>query len=158
MISLIFFVVVSFSVAALGSIFTNQSLKTWYTTIKKPSWNPPNWIFAPVWTTLYLMMAVAGWLVWEKQSPQVFSLPLILFFIQLILNGFWSVIFFGMQKMGLAVAEVILLWIFILMTIISFWELVPLAGALLIPYLLWVSFAFFLNLTIWRLNRYPKSF
>ena len=149
---------VSFSVAALGSIFTNQSLKTWYTTIKKPSWNPPNWIFAPVWTTLYLMMAVAGWLVWEKQSPQVFSLPLILFFIQLILNGFWSVIFFGMQKMGLAVAEVILLWIFILMTIISFWELVPLAGALLIPYLLWVSFAFFLNLTIWRLNRYPKSF
>ena len=156
--SFLIFLVLSFAAAGLGSIFTNQSLKTWYPTIKKSSWNPPNWIFAPVWTMLYFTMAVAAWMVWQREAPQFLCLPMILFVIQLALNALWSVLCFGFRNPGLAFAEVLLLWFFILITTISFWYVDQLAGLLFIPYLLWVSFASFLNYTLWQLNKPSKSF
>ena len=153
MLALIVIIILCFSVAALGSIFTNKSLKIWYTTIKKPSWNPPNKIFGPVWSALYLMMAVAGWLVWERSLSKNINVPMALFFIQLGLNVLWSVVFFGLCSPGWAFVEVIILWVFIILTMISFWAIHWLAGVLFLPYFLWVSFAAFLNYTIWKLNR-----
>jgi len=153
MISLIIFIIFSFSAAALGSVFTNRTVKTWYQTIKKPSWNPPSKVFAPVWTILYIMMAVAGWMVWERLPHKTFSWPMILFFIQLVLNALWSGIFFALRSPGWALLEIILLWAFIVLTMFSFWTVYWIAGILFLPYFLWVSFASFLNFTIWRLNR-----
>jgi len=151
--SLTVFIIFSFSAAALGSFFTNRTLKTWYQTIKKPSWNPPSKVFAPVWTILYIMMAVAGWMVWERLPHKTFSWPMILFFIQLVLNALWSGIFFALRSPGWALLEIILLWAFIVLTMFSFWTVYWIAGILFLPYFLWVSFASFLNFTIWRLNR-----
>jgi len=153
MLTLIVFIILCFTAAALGSIFTNSSLKSWYPSIKKPSWNPPNRIFAPVWTGLYMMMAVAGWMVWERLPQKGFSLPMALFFVQLVLNTIWSMVFFGLRNPGWAFVEVVLLWIVIILTMISFWTVYWVAGALFLPYFLWVSFAAVLNFTIWRLNR-----
>jgi tryptophan-rich sensory protein len=153
MLSLMVFIILCFSAAALGSVFTHRSIKTWYLTIKKPSWNPPGKVFAPVWTVLYLMMAVAGWIVWERLSQKGVSVPMVLFFIQLVLNTVWSAVFFGLRNPGWAFLEVILLWVFIALTVISFWNVYWVAGVLFLPYLLWVSFAAILNLAIWRLNR-----
>ena len=153
MFSLIAFIVLCFSAAAFGSVFTNKSLKTWYQTIKKLTWNPPNKIFGPVWSALYLMMALAGWMVWERLPQKGFSVPMVLFFVQLVLNTFWSVIFFGLRSPGWAFVEVVILWIGITLTMVSFWAVYWVAGVLFLPYLLWVSFAAILNFTIWRLNR-----
>ena len=153
MLTFIVFIILCFTAAALGSIFTNSSLKSWYPSIKKPSWNPPNRIFAPVWTGLYMMMAVAGWMVWERLPQKGFSLPMALFFVQLVLNTIWSMVFFGLRNPGWAFVEVVLLWIVIILTMISFWTVYWVAGALFLPYFLWVSFAAVLNFTIWRLNR-----
>jgi len=153
MISLIIFIIFSFSAAALGFVFTNRTVKTWYQTIKKPSWNPPSKVFAPVWTILYIMMAVAGWMVWERLPHKTFSWPMILFFIQLVLNALWSGIFFALRSPSWALLEIILLWAFIVLTMFSFWTVYWIAGILFLPYFLWVSFASFLNFTIWRLNR-----
>ena len=153
MSTLVVFIILCFAAAALGSIATNNSLKTWYPTIKKPSWNPPKQIFGPVWSVLYLLMAVAAWMVWERLPAKGFSLPIILFSIQLVLNAFWSLIFFGLCSPGWAFVEVVFLWMAIVLTTISFWHVYWLAGALFLPYLLWVSFATFLNFTIWRLNK-----
>ena len=153
MFSLIAFIVLCFSAAAFGSVFTNKSLKTWYQTIKKPTWNPPNKIFGPVWSSLYLMMALAGWMVWERLPQKGFSVPMVLFFVQLVLNTFWSVIFFGLRSPGWAFVEVVFLWIGITLTMVSFWAVYWVSGVLFFPYLLWVSFTAILNFTIWRLNR-----
>ena len=153
MFSLIAFIVLCFSAAAFGSVFTNKSLKTWYQTIKKITWNPPNKIFGPVWSALYLMMALAGWMVWERLPQKGFSVPMVLFFVQLVLNTFWSVIFFGLRSPGWAFVEVVFLWIGITLTMVSFWAVYWVSGVLFFLYLLWVSFAAILNFTIWRLNR-----
>jgi len=153
MLSLMVFIILCFSAAALGSVFTHRSIKTWYPTIKKPSWNPPGKVFAPVWTVLYLMKAVAGWMVWERLPQKGFSVPMVLFFIQLVLNAIWSVVFFGLRSPGWAFLEVILLCVIIELTMINFWGVYWVAGVLFLTYLLWVSFAAFLNFTVWRLNR-----
>jgi translocator protein len=137
---------------ALGSVFTTPAVKSWYLTINKPAWNPPSWVFAPVWTTLFVMMGVALYLVWSKKMNKGVRLALNIFAAQLALNVFWSVIFFGWESFWLAYAEIILLWIFILLTIVKFWKVDKTAGWLLLPYILWVSFASFLNLTVARLN------
>lgn len=151
--SLIVFIMMCFSAAFLGSISTRASLKTWYPAIIKPSWNPPDYLFAPVWTALYLMMAVAGWMVWEHSTTKGFSIPIVLFFVQLVLNTAWSFIFFGLRRPGWAFIEVIILWIFILLTTVSFWGVTWIAGMLFLPYLIWVTFATVLNFTVWQLNR-----
>jgi len=152
--TLLLFLIVTFAAAGLGSFFTASSIATWYPTLQKPSWNPPNWIFAPVWTALYVMMAVAAWQVWRrsKNSLSGSRWPLSLFFIQLALNAAWSGLFFGLQNPGLAFIEILFLWSAILLTAISFFRRSQLAGGLLLPYLLWVAFAAALNFEIWRLN------
>jgi len=138
-----------FSAALVGGLFMPGE---WYAQLRKPSWNPPNWIFGPVWTALYALMAVAGWQVWRLARGEARTLALALFLGQLVLNAAWSPLFFGLRAPGLAFAEIIMLWIAILGTIRAFWPLHRLAAALLFPYLAWVTFAGFLNFTLWRLN------
>jgi tryptophan-rich sensory protein len=152
-LSLLVFFVICFAVAGLGSLVTTPNIPTWYAALSKPSWNPPNWLFGPVWTSLYAMMAIAGWLVWKRAGWEAGRTAMIIFALQLILNLAWSFIFFGAHQMGLAFLEIILLWLAIVATIVSFSSLSKTAAALLIPYWLWVSFAATLNFTIWRLNR-----
>jgi translocator protein len=152
-LSLIIFVVVCFAVAGLGSLATRPNIPTWYAALTKPSWNPPNWVFGPVWTLLYGMMAVAGWLVWKHVGWEGGRIAILLFATQLLLNLLWSYIFFGAHQMGLAFVEIILLWLAIVATIVRFSAVSKVAAGLLVPYLIWVSFAAALNFTIWRLNR-----
>ena len=128
----------------------------WYRAIKKPSWNPPNWLFAPVWSVLYLLMALSAWLLWREFGFRTALVPLSLFVLQLTMNAGWTWLFFGRHRPDLALAESIVFWIVLLGTVLSFWSLLPAAGAILLPYLLWVSFATFLNFTIWRLNLRPS--
>jgi len=142
--------VLTFGAAALGAQFMPDE---WYRQLNKPAWNPPNAIFAPVWTVLYLLMATATWLVWRRYGFSGASLPLTLFVFQLLLNAAWTWLFFGRHRIEGALIDIIVLWVAILATLISFWKLEPRAGLLLVPYLAWVSFATVLNWTFWRLNR-----
>lgn len=141
-------------VGATSGFFTVTGVESWYQTIQKPSWNPPNWIFGPVWTTLYIMMGVALFLVWkEDTSEELKKIAFTLFAVQLILNFFWSFIFFNQQQPGWALVEIIAMWVFILLTIFAFAQVNKTAAWLLVPYISWVSFATILNYTIWQLNR-----
>ncbi len=142
--------VLTFGAAALGARFLPDE---WYRKLKKPAWNPPNSIFAPVWTVLYLLMATAAWLIWRSYGINGALLPLALFIVQLLLNAAWTWLFFGLHRIRDALIDIMVLWLAILATLISFWRLEPLAGFLLVPYLVWVSFATVLTWTIWRLNR-----
>jgi uncharacterized protein YbjT (DUF2867 family)/tryptophan-rich sensory protein len=146
------FVIICLGTAGLGAAWTNLSVGDWYATLNKPSWNPPKWVFGPVWTALYIGMAVAAWLVWRKNGLVDAWLPLLLFGVQLFLNAAWSALFFGMRSPGIAFADIVLLWIAILATIVAFGRVSSLAATLLVPYLAWVSFATALNWSIWRLN------
>ena len=141
-----------FGAALVGSLVTYPSIPTWYAGLIKPSWTPPAWLFGPVWSILYLMMALAAWLVWRRGGLAAARLPLILFLIQLGLNVAWSFLFFGLRMPGLAFAEIVILWCAILATLIVFWRWRALAGWLFLPYLLWVTFAAGLNLALWRMN------
>lgn len=146
-IKLILSILIAEGAGILGSVATFTSVKTWYITdLVKPSWNPPSWLFGPVWTTLFFLMGIALYLVWDKKNN------LFWFWVQLILNIFWSFLFFGLRSPSLAFYEIIILWLAILMTIIKFWSYNKKAGILLLPYLAWVTFASFLNFTIARLN------
>ena len=138
-------------VAGLGGAFTSTSVGDWYPTLSKPSWNPPSWVFGPVWTVLYSLMAVAAWRIWLR-GPRAHWGALALFGAQLLLNLGWSWVFFGCRAPGWAVLEISALWLAIVATLVSFWRVDRLAGLLLTPYLAWVSFAAALNLAIWRLN------
>jgi benzodiazapine receptor len=151
-IGLVVFIAICFAAASIGSLVTTPQIPGWYAELAKPTWNPPNWIFGPVWSCLYLMMAVAAWLVWRHAGFAGARGPLTLFAIQLALNSLWSVLFFGIQNPAAAAVEIILLWATILATLIAFWNRSKWAGGLLVPYLAWVSFAAVLNFTIWRLN------
>jgi benzodiazapine receptor len=149
---LIVFFAVCLGAGGLGSFFTASSVRDWYPKLRKPAGTPPSWIFGPVWTTLYLMMAVSAWLVWREYGRG--ALPaLLIFFAQLALNIAWSGIFFGSRMPGVAFVEIVILWLAILFTIFVFYFLVPLAALLLVPYVLWVTYASYLNWGIWRLNR-----
>lgn len=138
-----------FAAAALGGFFMPGE---WYASLKKPTWNPPGWIFGPVWTTLYIMMSVSAWLVWKRGGFAAQLGPLALFLAQLALNALWTPLFFGLRQPGLAFAEILLLWLAITVTIVVFHRVSPAAAWLLAPYLAWVSFAAVLNFTLWRLN------
>ena len=146
---LIVFVAIVAGVAAIGAYFQPG---TWYETIEKPAWTPPNYLFGPVWSLLYLMIAVAGWRAWEAAPPCEGVVAFSIFGLQLALNAGWSAIFFGMRRMRLALYEVGLLWASILATIVAFYPIDSLAAWLLLPYLAWVSFAAVLNFAIWRMN------
>ena len=146
------FGVACFTAAAIGGTATSRSVRDWYPTLTKPAWNPPAWLFGPVWTVLYIAMAVAAWLVWRKAGWGGARLALTLFIVQLTLNAAWSIIFFGLRNPGAAFVEVVVLWAAILGTLVLFWQVSVPAGMLFIPYLAWVSFATVLNFAIWRLN------
>lgn len=150
---LIFAIAVCQAAGAVGSIFTQTSVSTWYTAIQKPGFTPPNWIFAPVWITLFLLMGISSYLIWNKglKNKNV-RISLIIFIIQLTLNTLWSLFFFGLKSPFYAFIDIILLWIAIVLVIISFFKLSKTAGILLLPYILWVSFAGILNFFILRLN------
>lgn len=124
----------------------------WYAALHKPSWNPPSWVFGPAWSLLYVLMAVAAWLVWREGGWRVQGRTLGLFLLQWLLNAVWTPLFFGLHLPALAFAEIVLLWLAIAATLASFWRVRRVAGVLLVPYLAWVSFAAALNFTIWRLN------
>lgn len=137
----------------IGSIFTVSSIPTWYASLARPEFSPPNWIFGPVWTTLYALMGFAAFLIWKRGiGRKDVKVALGLFLVQLVLNSLWSVIFFGWQNPGAALVEIVFLWVAILATIIVFRNISQLAAWLLVPYILWVSFAGFLNYSIWILN------
>ena len=151
-VGLVVAVAICFAAAGLGGLVTAPNIPNWYAELAKPAWNPPSWVFGPVWSCLYLMMAVSAWLVWRQAGFADAKLPLALFAVQLGLNSLWSILFFGLHSPGLAAVDIILLWIAILATLITFWKRSTWAGILLVPYLAWVSFAAVLNLVIWRLN------
>jgi len=140
----------SFAAAAMGGFFLPGE---WYLRLQKPTWNPPNWIFAPVWAALYMAMAIAAWLVWKRGGFAGQRVALSLFLVQLLFNALWSPLFFGLRNPALAFVDIVLLWLALLGTVVWFWKTRPLAGLLLAPYLAWVTFASALNFVIWRLNR-----
>lgn len=140
-------------VGAVGAIATSSSVRTWYQTLVKPSFNPPGWVFAPVWTALYTLMGIAAWLVWKKgwAVPAVRT-ALMAFVVQLVLNALWSWAFFGFRQPFWGLVDLFALWAAIAVTLVLFLRISVAAGVLMTPYLLWVSFAGVLNYYIWRLN------
>ena len=136
----------------LGSLFTTPAIPTWYATLRKPFFTPPNWIFSPVWISLFILMGISLFFVWQRQGHPQFKKALIFFFVQLILNILWSFVFFGLRLPFLGLMDIVLLWIAILLTIQTFLKVSSFAGVLLIPYLLWVGFATLLNFSLWILN------
>jgi len=146
---LIVWLLISFIPAWVGAMFTPGE---WYVQLQKPSWTPPGYVFGPVWTLLYAMMGVAAWAIWRKSGIARAIAPLTIFVVQLILNGLWSWVFFGLQNPGLAFVNIVALWLMILATTITFWRHSVRAAVLLLPYLVWVTFASVLNFEIWNLN------
>lgn len=146
------FLLLSFAAGAIGGRATYPAIPGWYQSLEKPSWTPPDWLFGPAWTTLYILMGVAAWLVWRHGGWRSQKRPLTLFVVQVVLNALWSLLFFGMRNPGLGMAEIVLLWLAILATLIAFWRVSRVAGGLMVPYLGWVTFAAALNFAVWRLN------
>jgi translocator protein len=143
---------------AIGSLFTIKSIPTWYPGLKKPKYTPPNQAFGPVWTTLYILMGLSAYFIWQRGlATEGVLLAFILFWAQLVLNALWSIIFFGIKSKGGGVIIIIILWLLILAAIITSFRISIWAGILLIPYILWVSVAAYLNIGIWRLNKPIKS-
>ncbi len=140
-----------FAAAAVGGRASISSA-VFYQQLVRPDWAPPAWLFGPVWTVLYIIMAIAAWLVWRGSGFRAARTALILFIAQLVLNALWTWIFFVWKMGAPAFIEILVLWLLILCTTIAFWRIKPLAGALLVPYLAWVTFASFLTLSVWRLN------
>lgn len=150
-LGLIGWLVVSFAASAVGAVASIQA-RSFYSQLSQPAWAPPPSVFGPVWTVLYALMAIAAWLVWRRGGFRINRIALSFFLGQLILNALWSWLFFAWQLGALAFVDIVLLWILIVATLVSFWRVQLLAGALLIPYLLWVSFAAVLNYSVWQLN------
>lgn len=141
------------AVSAVGGAVTASSVGSWYQTLAKPPFNPPDWLFAPVWSALFFMMALAGWRVWRRDGLRQARSALALFALQLALNLAWSVIFFGMRSIGAALVEIAVLLLAIAATTVVFWRRDRIAGMLFIPYAAWVAFAMVLNAALWQLNR-----
>jgi len=146
LLALVGFILITFCAPIVGAFSPPGE---WYVAINKPAWNPPAWIFGPVWTALYLMMAIAAWRVWRRDG---WRLALWLYFTQLLLNATWTPVFFGAREIGWALVVIIALWIAILCTLLAFLRISRSAGWMLCPYLAWVSFATVLNFTLWRMN------
>jgi translocator protein len=149
---LILALVITLSVGGIAGYATANAIGGWYATLVKPSFNPPNNIFAPVWTLLYIMMGIALYLIWKQPVSKKRNMALLFFGIQLFLNFWWSILFFNYHQLGWAFVEIIAMWVFIIVTIFAFAPLSKTAAWLLVPYVSWVSFASILNYAIWRLN------
>lgn len=148
---LIGWLAISYITAAIGGAASVKA-GSFFSEMVRPSWAPPGWLFGPVWTVLYTLMGISAWLVWRTAGFQTAKVALILFFVQLLFNGLWSWLFFRWHMGLLSFLDIVILWGFIVATLVAFWRISPLAGGLLIPYLLWISFAVVLNFTLWRLN------
>ena len=151
-IALILFVALCLGIGALGASVTATSVQTWYAGLVKPSFNPPDEVFGPVWTVLYILMGVAAWRVWRSADRDTTRGPLTLFALQLAINLGWSVVFFGLHKIASAVATIVVLDVAVLVTMLAFRSVDRLAALLMLPYVAWVAFATVLNVAIWRLN------
>jgi translocator protein len=149
LLALLGFIAACLAVALTGSLFRPGD---WYERLVKPPWRPPNRLFAPVWSVLYFMIAISGWLVWQESGFSGATLALTVYGIQLVLNAAWTPIFFGLRRPGLGFLHIVLVWLSIVATMWLFYPIYVLAALLLLPYLLWVSFAAALNFAIWRLN------
>lgn len=150
---LIISILLTVGLGSLGGIFTVNEIPNWYAGLQKPDFNPPNWLFGPVWTLLYTLMGISVYLIWKQPISSKRNKALVIFTIQFVLNFFWSIIFFKEHALGWALVEIIAMWIFILLTILNFGKLSSLAAWLLVPYISWVSFASILNGAIWYLNK-----
>ena len=148
---LVGWLLVSFAASVVGAVASIQA-QSFYGELTQPSWAPPGWVFGPVWTTLYALMGVAAWLVWREGGFRKNKTSLSLFLVQLVVNALWSWLFFAWHLGAYALIDLIALWLLIIATLVTFWRVKPLAGTLLVPYLLWVSFAGILNYTVWQLN------
>lgn len=151
LVSLIAFLAICLGIAGVAGLVTVANIATWYEALAKPSFTPPNGIFGPVWTVLYILIAISGWMVWRKIgfSP---DRPLMIYGLQLSLNFVWSFVFFGAHLIGLAAINIVLLWLAIVWNTVLFWRVDRVAAALFLPYLAWVSFASALNIAMWQLN------
>jgi len=150
-LGLIGWLIVCFATSAVGAVASIQA-KSFYSQLAQPAWAPPPSLFGPVWTVLYALMAIAAWLVWRSGGFRINRIALSLFLVQLAPNALWSWLFFAWHHGAFAFADIVLLWILIVATLVSFWRVRPFAGTLLMPYLLWVSFASVLNYSVWQLN------
>lgn len=153
LLSLLAFVLATLSAGAIGSLATFESVRTWYPTLAKPAWTPPGAWFGPVWTALYLAMAVAGWRVWRRTAGEMRTRNACLYAVQVALNALWSVLFFSLRSPALALVEIVALWLVLVILLVRYWKIDRVAGALWTPYVVWVSFASALNTAIWQLNR-----
>jgi tryptophan-rich sensory protein len=151
-VTLILAVLLCLAAGALGSLATASSVGTWYRQIEKPEWTPPSAVFGPVWTVLYVTMGVALWMVWRDGRGPRWRVAVAVFAAQLSINVAWSFLFFGLRSPGWALIDIVLLWLAIVATIVTFFRIRAAAGGLLVPYLLWVTYAGALNLAIWRMN------
>jgi translocator protein len=156
-IYLVGFLLLSFAVAGLGSIFTRPSVGSWYLTLHKPPWTPPSWLFGPVWTVLYFMIGLSGWLVWQCKDDRVRSRALLVFVIQLMLNLTWSYVFFAIRSPLLGLLDITALWSTLGIYVLITWSGARLAALLFLPYWIWVSYAGILNYFIWWMNCKPAS-
>lgn len=141
----------SFAAGAIGGLASTRA-EDFYGQLDRPVWAPPDWLFGPAWSVLYLLMGIAAWLVWRERHRAEVRLPLGLFMVQLAANALWTWLFFALRLGGVAFAEIVLLWGLILATMVAFWRVRPAAGVLLIPYLLWVTYAAALTFSVWRRN------
>lgn len=149
---LILFFAICLGAGGIGSVFAAKGVRDWYPRLRKPPATPPSWVFGPVWTTLYVLMAISGWLIWRQYHGGARP-ALLIFFAQLALNVAWTPIFFGSRMPGVALAEIVVLWFAIAFNIFVFYMLLPVSAYLLLPYWLWVTYASYLNFEIWRLNK-----
>jgi benzodiazapine receptor len=153
-IRLLVSIIACLAVGGIGSLFTSKSIPTWYAGLVKPRYTPPKWVFGPVWTTLYILMGISVFLVWKNGlSTDGATLAFTLFWVQLCMNALWSVVFFGLKSKGGGVITIFVLWLLILATIVASFIVSSWSGALLIPYIVWVSIASYLNTAIWSLNK-----
>ncbi|MDD3875969.1 MAG: tryptophan-rich sensory protein [Bacteroidales bacterium] len=151
-IKLMLSIILPLGIGAIAGMFTSEAVPDWYATLNRPSFNPPNWLFGPVWTTLYLIMGVSLFLIWNQKKSTERKIAIGVFLLQLTLNFAWSFIFFYFNMIGLALIEIVLLWISIFMMLVLFYKIKPIAAYINIPYLLWVTFATVLNASYYFLN------
>lgn len=146
------FIFLCLIVQIVGSLWTKESVSTWYPTLVKPSWTPPDWIFGPVWSCLYIMIAISGWLIYRAEYSHKRTIALMLYGSQLALNFIWPFLFFSLRSPILGLIDIVLLCLLVILTIVAAWSVRPIASILLIPYLIWIIYATSLNVEIWRFN------
>ena len=153
LLGLFTFIILCLAVSGVGGAITANSVDYWYQALEKPPFNPPDWVFAPVWTGLYILMGIGAWRVWRLRSFKASRIALAVFGVQLCLNLGWSFLFFGLQRIDLALVEIVILLVAIITNTIMFWRIEHLSGVLFVPYVAWVTYATILNASIWLLNR-----